>query len=259
MKDLQAPEIFENAETLGTHVAAMLMDEYQKNKKLVVGFPWGTTPIPIFDAFAKLVKMHDTDLSNLHLVSMDEYVVGRENSFNYPEENAPYSGHSHIKRDLLEKLPQTQAKILGSNIHFPDPMNPETFDEQIAEMGGVDYFIVAVGAHDGHVAMRGSGTNLSSRTSLISIPESVRDYNFEKLHSYFDEDKGKVPYQGISIGLRTILDSKKLLFVAHGPEKAGIVRKLYDAKKFDKSLPITFLWEAADITTVLVDRTAWSQ
>lgn len=247
--------ISKTPEELGNKIADIVMSFYKKTGRLVLGMPWGSTPIPFFNSFADLVKRHDVDLSRFHLVMMDEYVVANNGVYSYVSESVPYSGHYKLKIDFLDKLPPRAVREI--NIHFPSLDKPESFDKFIkGNLGGIDLFLVATGADDGHVAMCGPGTPLESHTRIIKVPETVREYNFHKYVQAFNDNIENVPRWGISIGLRTILDAKKLLFVAHGSEKAQIVNILCNAKKFDKNYPVTFLWNAVEKTELYVDSAA---
>ncbi|MBI2144756.1 6-phosphogluconolactonase [Candidatus Woesearchaeota archaeon] len=248
--------VFDNPEELGKAAAEKIIAEYKQKGKLVLGIPWGTTPVPILDAFAKIVKDEQIDLANFHAVMMDEYVVKSGSTYSFVDLNWPVSGRYHWEKDLLKKLPSKQAAQFRKNTHFPDPNDPQGFESLIDSLGGVDIFIIATGAHDGHVAQNGPGTPLSLGTRVLALPKTVIEYNFEKMKKEFDNDINNVPRFGVSIGLSTILKSRKLIFIAFGEGKAKITQRLLSARKFDKQWPITFLWNAMEKTEILLDREA---
>ena len=72
----------------------------------------------------------------------------------------------------------------------------------------------------------------------------------------FGNDIENVPKFGVSIGLSTILKSRKLMFVAFGKSKAEITQRLLAARKFDPQWPVTFLWEALGKTEFYIDKEA---
>jgi len=246
--------ILKNPEELGEHIANKVFKMLkQKRNTFVLGVPWGSSPIPFFNSFSKLVKKHNTDLSKMHLIMMDEYVKDR-NNYSYVPKDGPYCGHYKLENDFLVKLPTEQAQKI--NVHFPDSANPENFDKFIKNLGGVDLFLVATGAEDGHVAICGPATPLDSRTRILQLPEAMREYNFKRYIRALKGDKNNMPRYAVSVGLKTILDSRKLLFIAHGNEKARIIEIFYKAKKFDKNYPITFLWKAREKTELCIDKAA---
>lgn len=246
--------VFNSPEGLGKAVSGIILQEYKKKGRLVLGVPWGTTPVPVLTAFANAVRKQNIDLSRLHFVMMDEYVKQTGSGYSYVSEEAPYSGHYRMKADLLDKLPAKQSRQVKANMHFPEPAYPEKFDNYIKnELGGVDLFLVATGAEDGHVAMCGPGTPIDVRTRIVKLPETVRAYNFKKMKQYFGNNINNVPKSGVSVGLRTILEAKKLLFIAHGSSKAGIVKTLVKAGRFIKERPVTFLWKAAAKSELYLD------
>src|SRR5205807_1436162 len=90
---------------------------------------------PIYDALAR----RGADLSNVVLVMMDEYLVdGR-----YAPPAAPWSCHAFVRRHITFKV---------ASVWFPDPNDPAAYDARIADAGGIDLFLLASGASDGHVA-----------------------------------------------------------------------------------------------------------
>ncbi len=248
--------VFDTPEKLGKAAAEMILAEYGKKGKLVLGVPWGTTPVPILDAFAKMAAKDKTDFSNFDIVMMDEYVMKKGAGYSFIDEKLPSSGHYHMEKDLFSKLPPNQAIQLAANTHYPNPGNPEGFELFLEKLGGVDIFIVATGAHDGHVAQNGPGTPISLGTRILSLSKTVIEYNFEKMKKEFGNDIENVPKFGVSIGLSTILKSRKLLFVAFGKSKSKITQRLLAAGKFDLQWPVTFLWEALGKTEFYVDREA---
>lgn len=248
--------VFDTPEQLGKAAAELILAEYGKKGKFVLGVPWGTTPVPIFDAFAEIVKKKEIDLSKFRIVVMDEYVQRKGSGYSFIDEKLPSSGHYHMERDILKKLHAKQSAQLKANIHYPDPNDPESFDSSIEKLGGVDIFIVATGAYDGHVAQNSPGTPIQSTTRILKLPKTVIEYNFEKMQEEFGNNIENVPQFGVSIGLSTILKSMKLLFVAFGKSKAEITQRLLGAKKFDINWPVTFLWEALGKTEFYIDREA---
>ncbi|MEK6837116.1 MAG: 6-phosphogluconolactonase [Nanoarchaeota archaeon] len=249
-------KVFNTVTELGNAAAETIMKQYEEDGKLVLGVPWGTTPVPVFDAIAELVKQRKIDLSKMQIVVMDEYLTETQSGYFYISKEVSYSGHYHLEKDLFSKLPGKQAMQLRLNTYFPKPEKPEEFDAFIKSLGGVNIFLVATGAHDGHVAMNGPGTDIETRTRIIRIPETVRQYNFEKMQDQFDNRIENVPRFGVSVGLRTILDSHALLFVAFGGSKAKIIETLFKSKGFDLQYPVTFLWAGADKTELYLDEEA---
>ncbi len=248
--------VFDSPEELGEAAANLILAEYKQKGRLVLGVPWGTTPVPILDAFAEIVKARGTDLSNFHMVMMDEYVQQKGSGYSFVDANLSFSGHFHMEKDLFRKLPAKQAAQLKANTHFPDPNSPATFEQLIEKLGGVDIFIVATGAHDGHVAQNGPGTPINSGTRVLTLSKTVIEYNFDKMRDEFSNNIENVPKFGVSIGLSTILKSRKLLFVAFGSSKREIMQRLLSAGKFDINCPVTFLWEAIDKTEFYIDKEA---
>ena len=91
--------IFNSAKELGEAAAKLILDEYEQKGRLVLGVPWGTTPVPILDALAGIVRKNKADLAEFHMVMMDEYVEKGDSRYSFVNESLPISGHCHMDRE----------------------------------------------------------------------------------------------------------------------------------------------------------------
>ena len=88
----------------------------------------------------------------------------------------------------------------------------------IADAGGIDLQILGIG-RDGHIAFNEPGSSLGSRTRLKALAtETILD------NARFFESEEKVPRLAVTMGVGTILDSKRCLLLANGDSKASAIR-----------------------------------
>lgn len=67
----------------------------------------------------------------------------------------------------------------------------------------------------------------------------------------FFDDASEVPTHAITIGLKLVLDSRKIVLLATGSAKNDIVRELLASESITTQLPASFLRLHDDVTIVL--------
>lgn len=232
-----------------------------QSRRALVGWPVGRSPRPIVDALlARAAHTADLDLSALVVVLMDDYLTGSATSgWERVDEHAGHSCRGAALRELIgplnEVLPADRALSLD-RLWSPDPRDPSAYDARIADAGGIDVFVVAVGSGDGHVALNPPGSDRESRTRVVALADTTRRDNlatFDSLASLAD-----VPTHGVTVGLRTIADARTLMVVAHGEEKADAVARVVAADQFDPGFPATIIAEHPAVH-LFCDAAAWSR
>jgi glucosamine-6-phosphate deaminase len=155
----------------------------------------------------------------------------------------PTSAHFSCRGFAERELPRARE------IWMPDPDDPPAYDDRIAEAGGIDLFLLASGASDGHVAMLGPGAPRDGRTSVVPLAESTRRDNLATFPEF--ESLGEVPTQGISVGLGTIADARALRMVIHGEDKRGAIDRLLSYERFDPEWPASIVHDHDDAEILL--------
>src|SRR5436305_14441365 len=100
------------------------------------------------------------DLSGTTIVMMDEYVP-------VPPPTAHYSCRGFALREIARRLGVPEERVW-----LPDPADPDAYDERIDAAGGIDLFLLASGASDGHVAFLPPGSRRGGKTSAVHLAES---------------------------------------------------------------------------------------
>src|ERR1700682_1454503 len=188
--------------------------------RFLLGCPTRPTPRPIYRTLARRLAKTQQDISHLLLVMMDEYLVDGERGLEYADDDKLWSCHHFVREEIAgplnEGLPQDK-RLCDDSLWFPDPTNPEAFDNKIENAGGIDFFILASGASDGHVAFNPPGTARDSRTSIIHLSEETRRDNLQTFPVF--GILAEVPSQGISVGIRTIASAKEAVMIVWGGGK----------------------------------------
>ena len=93
------------------------------------------------------------------------------------------------------------------------------YEEQIVNCGGIDLQLLGIGSN-GHIGFNEPGSSLGSRTRIKTLSKNTRKDNAR----FFDNDLEQVPKYAITMGIGTILDSKIVLLIATGKNKAKAIK-----------------------------------
>jgi glucosamine-6-phosphate deaminase len=206
---------FADADDLGRTLAA----EIVAARPSLLGCPGGRS---LRTTYRRLPELPETTI-----VMMDEYLP-------VPPTSAHFSCRGFAERELPR----------ARDIWMPDPDDPPAYDDRIADAGGIDLFLLASGASDGHVAMLGPGAPRAGRTSVVPLAESTRRDNLATFPEF--DSLGDVPTQGISVGLATIADARALRLVIHGEDKRGAIERLLSYDGFDPEWPASIVHDHDD-------------
>jgi glucosamine-6-phosphate deaminase len=254
--------VFEDPRALGEALASDIVEGVanaaRKGRRYLLGCPGGRSPMPVYHALGRICAVRKPDLSRLVIVMMDEYLIRVNNGFVNCPADAHYSCHRFAEEHLRGALNRHLAKELRvpkTHVWFPAPDRPATYDAKIRAAGGIDLFLVAVGAGDGHVAFNPPGDRLNSRTRIVKLPDSTRRDNvatFPEFRTYEE-----VPEYGVSIGLGSITClSRAVTLIAHGDDKREAVRRLTAARgDFVPSWPASFIFRCRN-ACIMLDKTA---
>jgi glucosamine-6-phosphate deaminase len=192
------------------------------------------------------LAMTKQSISHLVLVMMDEYLVQKDRGLAYAPDDKTWSCHHFVReeiaRALNEDLPAAD-RIASESIWFPDPMAPESYDRTIANAGGIDFFILASGASDGHVAFNPPGSARDSLTRIIRLTEETRRDNLQTFPAF--GDLGEVPAHGISVGIATIASAREAVMVVWGAGKRLTLSRMLRAARYEAAWPATVIHECA--------------
>jgi len=261
------PTVFDGPEVLGhalaTLIAERLAEAAEAGRPFLLGCPSGRSPQSTYTALAREVTARDADLSGLVIVMMDEYVE-RDQHTGAMHRIDPSAPHSCVRFGQVEIVDQLNAAagpgrgISPDRYWVPDPAAPQEYDAMIADHGGIDLFIVASGAGDGHVAFNPPGSGRDTGTRVVRLAEQTRQDNLNTFPS-FGREIERVPHYGVTVGVATIREqSKQVVMVAHGEAKARAVRRVAEADSYRPEWPATVLTECAR-PLLFVDEAAASE
>jgi len=255
-----AVRVFPTPYAVGEHLAERLLSQIERAResgdRFLLGCPTGRTPRPVYAAMARRLKTKPQELRHLILVMMDEYLVSGADGFEYAPAEQPWSCHHFARAEIASLLNAELApasQLPDRSLWFPDPRDPAAYDKRIAEGGGIDFFMLASGASDGHVAFNPPGSARDSRTRVIELSEDTRRDNLQTFPAFGTLDA--VPTHGISVGIETITSARESAMIVWGAGKRETLTRIVAAERYQPDWPATLIHECP-VREILCDADA---
>jgi glucosamine-6-phosphate deaminase len=241
--------VFPDAESLGDVLAREIMAGIdaarQAGKRYLLGCPGGRTARPVYRALACLA--HGADLRHVVIVMMDEYLlVEPGGGLRRASADDHFSCRRFAVEEIVRPLGAAAAEPVPEDaIWLPEHDRPEEYERRIMDAGGVDLFLVASGASDGHVAFLPPGSPLDGGSTIVRLAETTRRDNLATFPGFGSLDE--VPRHGVSVGLGTIVRcSRQVILVLTGEAKRSSAERVLAARRHDPTWPATFIHECRD-------------
>jgi glucosamine-6-phosphate deaminase len=242
LRILPTPEAL--GEALAERILQRIAEARVAGRPFVLGSPTGRTPRPIYAATARRLAAHPQNLAHVTVVMMDEYLVPNANGFAYAPAEEPWSCHYFARFEIaapLNAVLRPEQRLNEANIWFPTPNEPDAYDDRISNAGGIDIFLLASGASDGHVAFNPPGSPRESRTRVIPLSEATRRDNLQTFPAFGSLDR--VPNRGVSVGISTIVAAREALMVVWGSGKGLTLSRMLAAERYQPDWPATLVHE----------------
>ena len=178
----------------------------------VLGLATGGTPVGTYAQLVDWYNKGDLDFSEVTTVNLDEYR-------GLPKEH-PQSYWYFMNENLFSKVNIDPAKT-----NLPDGTNLDTaaecarYNGIIHKLGGIDLQLLGIG-HDGHIGFNEPGEAFELETHCVDLTQETIEAN----KRFFDGNVDLVPKQAYTMGIKTIMQARKVLVVANGKAKAQAVK-----------------------------------
>lgn len=233
-------------EEIGAYVAKGIGDEIvvaaNENREFILGCPGGRSPRVVYQALAQEVRKKGIPLNHVSIAMMDEYARESRGEFTNVDPTAHYSCARFAEMEIGKPL--NDAAGAGrelKSIRVPDARHPEEYEAWLREVG-IDHFILASGATDGHIAFNPPGSPRESVTRVVEVALTTRIDNLGTFPEFKSVED--VPQYGVTVGIDTIASlSKKVTMVIHGRHKKEAVIELLKRSKYDSTWPASIFHE----------------
>ena len=237
--------IFETMEEgtlqIADEVIAKIQERQREGKFCTIAIGTGASLRPLFTELIRRHKDEGVSFRNVIIFNLYEY---------YPLTEGAGSSFAH-----LTKLFLSQVDIDRQNIFTMDGSIPQDaiidhcrlYEQRIQTYGGIDIALMGIG-REGNIGMNEPGSHANSTTRLILIDATSRAESSRNI------GVDNLPPCSITMGISTILASRKIYVLAWGEEKADIIKKAVEDKVSD-TLPASYL-QLHTNATVYIDLAA---
>jgi glucosamine-6-phosphate deaminase len=201
-----------NPEEIADKVSTIVCNRVKKQKRIILGFSAGVTVKDLYEQIALKAKKNKISFDEVISFNTDEYI----------DIDSHYKKYS--KTNFMNHFLFSHLDIKLENTHFPSLENHKIYDKQIKKMGGIDLLILSVGPN-GYIAFNEPNTKFNSLTHVGKLANDTRTH----LMNFFDE-KINVPTETVTIGIKSILNAKKIILLGDGRFKAAAIDKLFENK-----------------------------
>lgn len=220
--------IFEEADKASRLVAekitAIINEKEELNKPCVLALSASSATIPVYESLVSLYKEKKMSFKNVHIFSLDEYWPLNKNELQ--------SHYRFLKEYLLDfiDIPQANLNFLDSEVEKEIIHEYcENYENKIASLGGIDALVI------GNMGFNEPGSQYNSKTRLITLNHTTR---ISSASEFFGVEY--VPFHALTMGIDTIINAKKVFFLAWGEGAAGTVSKLVEGD-VNELIPISHL------------------
>ena len=212
---------------LSSTVADIVEKQITKHPLSKLALPTGSTPLGMYDELAS----RKLDWKSVITFNLDVYLMNI---------NLPQSYQSYMRKNLFDR-----TNIYPDNSHFP--FRPFSgFEDKIEGSKGIDLCILGIGTN-GHIAFNEPGSSFKTRTRVVNLSEqTIKD------NSRFFDSIEDVPTQAITMGLGTIMESKKIILIASGDHKLNILNVAMNGE-VTKTVPASILQRHKDVEIYYCD------
>ena len=242
--------IFEDSKAasiaVAKEIATLIKAKQKSNQSCVLGLATGSTPKGLYAELVRLHKEEGLSFKNVITFNLDEY---------YPME--PDSVNSYVR--FMKELLFNHVDILPENFHIPDGMLSKReiagycaeYEAKIEALGGIDLQILGIGGN-GHIGFNESGSLQNSKTRLVALDHITRvaaSNDFGGLSN--------TPRTAITLGVKKIMEAKRVILMAWGERKANIIKASAEGP-VTTQVPASFLQEHNNAIFV-IDKAASSK
>ncbi|MBR4088671.1 MAG: glucosamine-6-phosphate deaminase [Bacteroidales bacterium] len=206
-----------------------------EGKKCVLALAASSACIPVYEALVKEYENGRLSFKSIEIFSIDEY---------YPLDRNELQTHYRFLKEYifdLTDIPQENIHCLQSNKMEDIADYCQRYEEEIKLSGGIDMLIT------GGMGSNEPGSPYNSRTRLITMNYTTR---VSAASDFFGVEY--VPNHAITMGLGTIMEARKIYYLAWGEGKAGSIKKLVEGSVTDQN-PASYLQQHNNVHVIIDD------
>ncbi len=204
----------------------------------VLGLATGSTPIGAYKQLIEWYRKGDVSFKSAVTVNLDEYCglpTGHEQSY-----------LSFMKANFFDHI-----DLDPKNAHLPNGLAKDVevecdaYDTLIESLGGIDLQLLGIGPN-GHIGFNEPDEQFVMKTHRVRLSDMTRSANAR----FFGNDPGNVPEFAVTMGMRHIMQAKKILLIANGAQKLAVIDRALNGPVTPR-LPASLLQLHPDLTVIV--------
>ncbi len=223
-------------EELSNAAADIIAAQVILKPNCVLGLATGSSPVGTYKRLVEDNKNGKIDFSGVTSVNLDEYVGldgTNDQSYRY-----------FMNANLFNFINIDKAKTFVPNGCAADlKAEGEAYDTMIKALGGIDLQLLGIGL-DGHIGFNEPDGCFTGPTHEVALDESTI-----KANARFFASEAQVPKTAITMGMKSIMQAKKILLVANGAAKKEIIEKSFFGP-ITPQVPASILQLHPDVTVI---------
>ena len=230
-----------NYQDMSRKAANLISAQIIMKPNCVLGLATGSSPVGTYKQLIEWYEKGDLDFSQVTSINLDEYKgLSPENDQSY--------------RYFMNTNLFNHVNIDKTKTFVPDGLEPDSkkacddYNQIIQKQGPIDLQLLGLG-HNGHIGFNEPGESFEKTTHCVELTQSTIDANSRLFH-----EGEKVPEKAFSMGIKSIMQSKRILLIANGEKKAQIVKDAFFGPVTPK-IPASIL-QLHNNLTVIVDKDA---
>jgi len=207
------PTSAEGSRAVAREIASVIREKRLANRPAVLGLATGSTPLNLYSELVRMHREEGLSFANVVTFNLDEY---------YPMQPADPRSYRHF----MEVHLFDHIDIPAANTHVPDgtialaglDAHCRCYEEKIQAAGGIDFQILGIG-RTGHIGFNEPGSARRTRTRIVTLDAITRRDAAEEFGG-----EENTPRRAITMGVKTILEARRVVLMAWGQHKAEIVK-----------------------------------
>ena len=198
-------------DAMSRRAANLISAEVIRRPDCVLGLATGSTPVGTYKQLVTWHQRGDFSFKEVRSVNLDEYKgLPRDNDQSY---------YYFMNHHFFSKV-----NVKPERTFLPDGTEPDSdkacraYNEIIAGVGGIDLQLLGLG-HNGHIGFNEPGDVFEAETHCVDLTETTIKAN-QRFFASIDD----VPRQAYTMGIKTIMQAKKVLVVISGKDKAAALK-----------------------------------
>ena len=204
--------VLDDAAAVAADVANRIVAELLSRPSTVLGLATGETMRPVYGELVAAYRAGRVSFAGSTSFNLDDYV-------GVPPQH-PASFPRFMNETLFEEVDADRARtFMPDGNAFDLAREAAAYEAAIAAAGGIDLQLLGIGSN-GHIAFNEPGSDFTSRTRQVALAASTQEANQGPFAG-----SETVPEFGITMGIGTILEARRIILIATGAGKAAAVAR----------------------------------